>query len=108
MAIKIEEMGTITAKGRITVPKAVRRALGIEPGAKIVFRIENDRVTLRRFAVEHRDPALSSFLRLLKSDIARGRRIRDLPKGVAASLRRAIKRMAVNATRPLHGFWSDL
>lgn len=103
MAVKIEEASTITAKGRITVPKAVRQVLGVQPGDKIVFRIENDRVTLRRFAVEHHNPALGSFLKLLESDIAHGRRIRDLPKGVTASLRRAIKRMTVDLDEPLHG-----
>ena len=103
MAVKIEEASTITAKGRITVPKAVRRALGIQPGDKIVFQIEDDRVTLDCFAVEHRDPALESFLKVLESDIAQGRRIRDLPASAVASLRRAGRQVSVDTNKPLDG-----
>jgi len=33
---------TVTAKGQITIPKAVRDLLGIEPGSKIDFRRNRD------------------------------------------------------------------
>ncbi len=33
---------TVTAKGQITIPKAVREALGVKPGSKVDFR-RNDR-----------------------------------------------------------------
>lgn len=32
----------MTSKGQITVPKAVRDALGVEPGDRLAFRIEDD------------------------------------------------------------------
>ena len=32
----------MTSKGQITVPKAIRDALGVEPGDRIAFRIEED------------------------------------------------------------------
>jgi AbrB family looped-hinge helix DNA binding protein len=32
----------ITSKGQVTVPKAVRDALGVVPGDRIAFRIEDD------------------------------------------------------------------
>ncbi len=38
----------VTSKGQITVPKAVRDALGIETGDEIVFRVEEKRVVLAR------------------------------------------------------------
>jgi antitoxin PrlF len=103
MATRVEETSTITAKGQTTVPKTVRQALGVDYGGKIVFRIEKGRVTITNPAVEHRDPALGSFLKLMESDIASGRNVRDLPKDTVASLRRAIKQTQVDLDEPLHG-----
>lgn len=103
MATKIEEVSTLTAKGQTTVPKTVRQALGVESGDKIVFRVENGRVTLSSPTVEHRDPALGSFLKLLEADISRGRNVRDLPKDLIASLRRAAKHVPVDLDEVLEG-----
>jgi AbrB family looped-hinge helix DNA binding protein len=33
---------TVTAKGQITIPKAVRDALGVKPGSKVDFRRNAD------------------------------------------------------------------
>ena len=41
-----EYVGTLTEKGQVTVPAAVRRRLGIKPRDKVVFRIVGDRVEL--------------------------------------------------------------
>ena len=38
----------VTSKGQITVPKAVREALGIEEGDEVVFRVEGNRAVLAR------------------------------------------------------------
>ena len=56
MATIIEETSTITAKGQTTVPKAVRQVLGVDYGGKIVYRVENGRVTVHNPEAEHRDP----------------------------------------------------
>lgn len=37
----------VTYKGQVTIPKEVRRALGLEPGDSL-FQIEDGRVTLKR------------------------------------------------------------
>ncbi len=91
MSAITEETSTITAKGQTTVPKAVRRALGVDYGGKIAFRIEGGRVTVRNPSDGHRDPALAQFLSLIEKDIAAGRGLRKLPSGVAAAMRRALK-----------------
>ncbi len=91
MAAAIEQTSTITAKGQTTVPKVVRRALGVDYGGKIAYRIENGRVTVRNPQAEHRDPALAAFLGLIEKDIAAGRRLRDPPPGLVAAMRRALK-----------------
>lgn len=38
----------VTSKGQVTVPKAVRDALGIKEGDDVVFRVEGNRAVLAR------------------------------------------------------------
>ena len=38
----------MTSKGQVTVPKAVRDALGIQSGDRVVFRVEGERAVLAR------------------------------------------------------------
>ncbi|MEA3502497.1 MAG: AbrB/MazE/SpoVT family DNA-binding domain-containing protein [Actinomycetota bacterium] len=38
----------VTSKGQITIPRAVRDALGITPGDQVVFRVESHRAVLAR------------------------------------------------------------
>lgn len=38
----------VTSKGQVTVPKAVRDALGIKEGDQVVFRVVGDRAVLTR------------------------------------------------------------
>ncbi|HMG48255.1 MAG TPA: type II toxin-antitoxin system PrlF family antitoxin [Allosphingosinicella sp.] len=38
----------ITAKAQTTIPRAVRLALGVEPGDEIAYEIDGDRVVMRR------------------------------------------------------------
>ena len=99
----ITETSTITAKGQTTVPKAVRQALGVDYGGKLAYRIEGDRVTIHNPEAEHHDPALAAFLGIIEKDIAAGRNVRDLPAGVAASLRRALKDVPVDLGEKLEG-----
>jgi AbrB family looped-hinge helix DNA binding protein len=40
----------VTSKGQITVPKAVREALGIVEGDAVVFRVEGNRAVLAKTA----------------------------------------------------------
>ena len=44
----MEVAAKVTSKGQVTVPKAVRDALGIREGDEIVFRIEGKRAVLAR------------------------------------------------------------
>jgi antitoxin PrlF len=38
----------MTSKGQVTVPKAVRDALGIKAGDELIFRVEGNRAVLAR------------------------------------------------------------
>ena len=76
----IHEVATMTAKGQITLPKAIRQALGVDVGAKVAFELhENGRVIVSRAEADHEDPAIGTFLDLLSDDIQAGRQIRGLP-----------------------------
>ena len=44
----MEVAARLTSKGRVTIPKAVRDALGLSEGDSIVFRIEGARALLAR------------------------------------------------------------
>jgi AbrB family looped-hinge helix DNA binding protein len=41
-------IATVTSKGQVTLPAAVRRALSIETGDKLAFRVEQDRIVVER------------------------------------------------------------
>jgi AbrB family looped-hinge helix DNA binding protein len=44
----VEIASKVTSKGQITLPKAVRDALGISEGDEVVFRVEGNRAILAR------------------------------------------------------------
>ena len=47
------DASTVTSKGQVTIPKEVRRALGIRQGSRVAFTTKNGRCELR---VLHRAP----------------------------------------------------
>lgn len=44
----MEIAARVSSKGQVTVPKAVRDALGIHEGDEVVFRVEGNRAVLAR------------------------------------------------------------
>jgi antitoxin PrlF len=44
----VDIAATVTAKGQITIPQAVREALGLVQGDRVVFRVETHRAILAR------------------------------------------------------------
>jgi AbrB family looped-hinge helix DNA binding protein len=64
------ESSTVTRKGQVTIPMAIRRALGIRQGSRVAFAHENGKVELH---VVHRSPqAIESGFGMLD---ARGKRL---------------------------------
>ena len=76
----------VTSKGQVTVPKAVREALGSKEGDEVVFRVEGNRAVLARTAdfldlagsirvpAAKRNVAWDEVLRRTRSDRAATRR----------------------------------
>jgi AbrB family looped-hinge helix DNA binding protein len=59
---------TVTSRGRVTIPKALRQRLGIRLGSKVVFSLKDDHVEIRAVSAPTKAP--SSGFGILKSQRA--------------------------------------
>ena len=50
------ETTTMTSKGQVTIPKAVRQRLGLRQGTRVVFVVEGDHAVLRPAVPERAVP----------------------------------------------------
>ena len=83
----VHEVATVTAKGRITLPRSIRRALGVDVGARVAFELHEDgQVVVSRADAEHEDPAIGAFLDLLAADLRAGRHVRAMPTDLARDM----------------------
>ena len=83
----IREVVTMGAKGRITLPRTIRQALGVDVGAKVAFELNEDgQIIVSRADAEHEDPAIGAFLDLLAGDIHAGRHVHALPDDLAQDM----------------------
>jgi antitoxin PrlF len=99
----IEKVATITAKGQITIPKAVRQALGADYGGKIAYRIDEHGVSLHRVEAAE-DPALGAFLEFLATDIrAHPERIQLVSPELRARIEALTAGFEVDLNGPIEG-----
>jgi AbrB family looped-hinge helix DNA binding protein len=79
---------SVTSKGQVTIPKQVRRALGIRQGSRVAFAVKNGKAELQ---VVHRAPArIESGYGMLA---ARGRHLpADFDPASLLALRRGRRR----------------
>jgi antitoxin PrlF len=82
----IQEIATLTSKGQITLPKAVRQLLGLEAGGKVAFEIRDGEVVVTSAASAHDDPVIGAFLDILEADIRHGRHTGSLPDELARAM----------------------
>jgi AbrB family looped-hinge helix DNA binding protein len=52
----------VTEKGQVTIPKNVRRKLGIVPGSEVDFDLCEDGALMRRAAVAEPDREVAEFM----------------------------------------------
>jgi len=62
---------TLTTKGQITIPKAVRETLHLEPGDKVYFDVRDDGTVL----LMARNEPLEKLFGMLKHKVRKGRRV---------------------------------
>jgi AbrB family looped-hinge helix DNA binding protein len=47
-AENVDAVGRVTSRGRVTIPKPTRDALGIRAGDEVLFRVDGNRATVAR------------------------------------------------------------
>jgi antitoxin PrlF len=100
---EFEEISTLTNKGQTTVPKSVRKALGLVAGDKIAFYVGEAGVSLRR-ADDAGDPAIVSFLSFLASDIERHpENLKAFPPELKKRLAGLVDGVAADPDSPIEG-----
>jgi AbrB family looped-hinge helix DNA binding protein len=60
-------MPTVTIKGQVTIPKEIREAMGIKPGMKVNFKLENGKCVLTKQVEKDPFGKWSGFLGIDKS-----------------------------------------
>jgi antitoxin PrlF len=75
----------LTRKGQVTIPKAMRDRLGLQRGAKVLFLLREDEITLR--------PLQGSILEL-KGSVRPRRRPEDFDR-----VRRSVRQAVAKRTR---------
>ena len=58
----VEEEMKVGPKGQVVIPCAMRKALKIEPGSKVLFTLDNDKLILKKPAFD----AVAVFKRIAK------------------------------------------
>jgi AbrB family looped-hinge helix DNA binding protein len=59
----IEEEMKVGPKGQVVIPRVMRKALKIEPGSKVLFTLEDDKLIVKKPAFD----AVAVFERIAKS-----------------------------------------
>lgn len=97
MIAVVEERSKITSKGQTTIPVAVRRALGVNPGDEISFVVHDHGVSVRSAAAEREDWVITAYLDFLASDMAaHPRNIVPLTEGLSHRIAAAVENVSVD------------
>lgn len=100
----LEEISTITAKGQTTVPKAIRKVLGVGAGDQIAFRVEGQHVTVVPVGAPHEDPVIGKFLDFISKDIEQHPdSVKPLSKEFAARMASLVKGKKLDLDEPIDG-----
>lgn len=98
----LEADSTLTDRYQTTVPEPVRRALGLQKRDAIHYELRADgEVRISRAAERNADPAISSFLAFLESDIAAGRNVSPVSATLVAQIQQLVKGVEIDLEAPL-------
>ena len=79
-----KELSRLTSQGQISVPAAIRRKLGLAPGAVLEWNAEGDQVTVRRVGQYSFDDVHQALF----SEVPKRRSLADLKAGIARDIKR--------------------
>ena len=48
MATEIFEMGSVSSRGQVAIPSAIRKSMGLEEGSKILFMLNEDTLVIKK------------------------------------------------------------
>lgn len=82
----IHEHATLSSKGQITLPKAIRQAQGVATGGRVSFELRGSEVIETRADAEHEVLAIGAFLQILEKGISGGKHLGKLPDVLAAAM----------------------
>ncbi|MEE4202981.1 MAG: type II toxin-antitoxin system PrlF family antitoxin [Halieaceae bacterium] len=98
----IREQATLTSKGQITLPKAIRQALGVESSDKLIFELRGDEVIVARAEGDHEDPAIAGYLNMLERDILEGRLVASPGETIVRELQEQLD-VDIDLDEPIEG-----
>jgi len=97
----LDERSTLTDRAQTTVPSAIRKVIGAEPGATLRWTVlDSGGVLVECEPPEHDDPAIAAFLALLEGDIKKGN-VQAMPVDLLAEGRSLVDGVEVDLDAPL-------
>lgn len=83
----------VSPKGQVTVPAAMRKALGIKPGGKVRFVRKGKQVLIEAYE----EPPISSLFGIIK--IPKGRGVPDIDKAIEQAMHQRLGHLGPRASR---------
>ncbi len=50
--VELVELGTVSSRGQVAIPIDIRREMGLEDGAKVMFFLEDDTLLMKKVAAQ--------------------------------------------------------
>lgn len=98
---------SLTGQSQTTLPAVVRRLLQLEPGDKLGYLVEGDKVLLvnaTRVAVEETDPVIDSFLAFLARDLeTHADALEAVPAWLLTRAHDILERVTIDHNAPIDG-----
>jgi antitoxin PrlF len=94
----------VTGRWQTTLPSGVRKALGLDAGAEILYEIRGDYAVIRKAEPEGEDPVVVAFLDFLEGDMrAHPENLTPVTESLVARLRGLTEGVEVRHDEQIEG-----